>query len=592
MLQKNEREKLYGNISKCDFFHERVEYLEHIVSVEGDAVDPKKIQVIKDWKTSTRVHEVRSFLRVSNFYRKFVLNFSKWVAPLTELLKKSRRFKWTNQYQISFYFLKKKLIEAPILTLLDVSIPFIIYTNASGVAIGVVLTQDGKEMASESQKINEVEQRYVIYDQELLAVMYAIKIWKHYLKNNDFEVVTNHKPLSSFSPKGELGSRQYRWAMLFENFRPRMIYKVRKENVVMDALSRMSQVNSVALVEGTLRKEITNAQKVDKWGPTSSVEPWTDSVDGSRSSSVKESKLTTLQKTGPTSSVGGSRPTLMARLLCVPSGSYRPQLIREAHHYKVAGHCRMKKTIAHLHGYFYRSKMQTDVLRHVRACSLCNISKPSNRKLGYQPLLVPKRPWESISMDFLGGLPTTQQGHDYILVVVDRLRKMAVWITCTKIVSIAKLFFTHVWTYFGLSSSIVSDRDGRFLSCFLTYLWELMDTKLKRSTSFHQQTDGQTERVNHMMEDMLRSHAASRKTSWEERIPFVEHNNSKHTSIGMTPFQSMYGYDPLITLDLDIKNFKGETQVSLQILEEMNNELKECKRNIERDQVRDKLYAD
>ena len=113
--------------------------------------------------------------------------------------------------------------------------------------------------------MDEYEQRYPIYDQELLVIMHAIKIWKHYLKNNDFEVVTDHKSLLSFPPKGELGSKQYRWAMLFEEFRPKLIYRVGKENVVVDALSRILQVNSVSLVEGTLRKEITDAQKVDRW---------------------------------------------------------------------------------------------------------------------------------------------------------------------------------------------------------------------------------------------------------------------------------------------------------------------------------------
>ena len=115
-------------------------------------------------------------------------------------------------------------------------------------------------------------------------------------------------------------------------------------------------------------------------------------------------------------------------------------------------------------------KIQTDVEQHVRACSLYSIFKQSNRKLGkYQPLPVSKRPWESISMDFLGGFPTTQWGHDYIFVVVDQFNKMAILIACTKTVTapqVAKLFFQHVWTYFGLPSSIILDRDGCFLSHF------------------------------------------------------------------------------------------------------------------------------
>ena len=140
--------------------------------------------MIKDWKTPTSVHEVRSFIGLANFYRKFVLNFSKLVAPLTELLKKFERFKWTDKCQMSFDLLKKKLIEAPILTLLDVSRPFTIFTDAIGVAIGVVFTQDGKVVAYESRKMNEVEKRYLIYDQELSVIVHAIEIWKHYLKKH------------------------------------------------------------------------------------------------------------------------------------------------------------------------------------------------------------------------------------------------------------------------------------------------------------------------------------------------------------------------------------------------------------------------
>jgi len=134
----------------------------------------------------------------------------------------------------------------------------------------------------------------------------------------------------------------------------------------------------------------------------------------------------------------------------------------------------------------------------------------------------PSHPWESISMDFLGGLPTTQRGHDYIFVVVDRFSKMAILIACTKTVTtpqVAKLFFQHVWTYFGFPSFIVSDRDGHFLSHFWTHLWEMMDTKLKRSTSFHPQTDGQIEVVNRTVVHALRIYNSNHPKTWDESLP-------------------------------------------------------------------------
>eukprot|EP01018_Ginkgo_biloba_P030965 Gb_34555 [translate_table: standard] len=113
--------------------------------------------------------------------------------------------------------------------------------------------------------MNDAEKRYPIFDQELLAVIHAIKIWKHYLKNNDFEVIMDHKPLLSFLPKAKLGSRQYRWAMIFEEFKPKLMYLAGKENVVEDALSRLPQDFNISVIQGSLQQEIQKAQEQDKW---------------------------------------------------------------------------------------------------------------------------------------------------------------------------------------------------------------------------------------------------------------------------------------------------------------------------------------
>jgi hypothetical protein len=122
---------------------------------------------------------------------------------------------------------------------------------------------------------------------------------------------------------------------------------------------------------------------------------------------------------------------------------------------------------------------------------MCEISKPGNRNLGlYTPLFIPSRPWESVSMDFVGGLPMYRKGHDYLYVVVDRFNKMCVLIPCKNQVideQTTQMLFENVSVHFGLSTSIVSDRDSRFMGKFWTSLWELMDTKLKKSTTFNPQ---------------------------------------------------------------------------------------------------------
>jgi hypothetical protein len=174
--------------------------------------------------------------------------------------------------------------------------------------------------------------------------------------------------------------------------------------------------------------------------------------------------------------------------LCIPWGE-RINIIREAHSSLIAGHFGVGKTVANLQRYCYWPKMNESVLQYVRGCSLCAISKPSNRKLGlYTPLPIPSRPWESISMDFVGGLPMSRRGHDYIYVVVDRFSKMCILMPCTKQVTteqMAQLFFQNVWVHFGFPKSIISDRDSRFVGSFWSSLWALMDTKIKKSTAFH-----------------------------------------------------------------------------------------------------------
>jgi hypothetical protein len=159
--------------------------------------------------------------------------------------------------------------------------------------------------------------------------------------------------------------------------------------------------------------------------------------------------------------------------------------------------------MAHLQRFCYWPQMKAIVTKYVKGCVMCSTCKPTNRKLGLcSPLHVPSHPWESISMDFVGGLPMTKGGHDYLYVVVDRFNKMCILMPYKKHITAdqtANLLIQHVWVHFGLPTSIVSDRDTRFLGDFWTSLWRMMDTKLKRRTAFHPQTDEKTKVVNQIV---------------------------------------------------------------------------------------------
>jgi len=185
--------------------------------------------------------------------------------------------------------------------------------------------------------------------------------------------------------------------------------------------------------------------------------------------------------------------------LFIPQGE-RNSIIREAHTSLIARHFGVDKTVVNLQRYCFWPHIFNSVSRFIRGCFLCAISKPSNRKLGlYTPLPVPSHPWESISMDIVAGLPLSRKGHDYLYVVVDRFNKICIRKPCKNKITVEQtnhLLFQKFWVHFGLPNSIVSDRDSRFVGNFSSNLWDMMDTKLKKSTTFHTQTNIKTKVIN------------------------------------------------------------------------------------------------
>ena len=241
--------------------------------------------------------------------------------------------------------------------------------------------------------------------------------------------------------------------------------------------------------------------------------------------------------------------------LCIPS-SERAKLIWEAHYSLVARHFGVDKMVAMLHKYFYWLKLRQDVSRYIRSCTACAIVKPTIKKQGlYTPLSAPDKPWESISMDYMSGLPSIKHGNDCAFVVVDRFSKMAILTICKKNIMVeaaTKLFFERVWVQFGLPQTIIFDRDSRFLSTFWSSLWSSLDTKLAKSTAFHPQTDGQTEVVNRMVVHILRMYNSKHPRTWDDNLPYVQHNYNKaiHISTGHSLFQVGLGFQPLGPIDV------------------------------------------
>ena len=229
---------MYAKLSKCQFWLDRVAFLGHVISVEGVSVDPQKIEAVVNWKPPRNMSKVRSFLGLAGYYRKFVEGFSRITTPLTKRTRKDIKYDWVDACQQSFKKLKSRLTSAPVLALLNGRDGFVVYSDASRKGLGCVLMQNDRVIAYASRQVKKHEENYPTHDLELAAVVFALKIWRHYLYGVHCRIFTDHKSLQYIFIQKELNLRQRRWLELIKDCNCTIEYHPRKSNVLADALSR------------------------------------------------------------------------------------------------------------------------------------------------------------------------------------------------------------------------------------------------------------------------------------------------------------------------------------------------------------------
>ncbi|KAA0036944.1 pol protein [Cucumis melo var. makuwa] len=454
VLETLRANRLYVKFSKCEFWLKKVSFLEHVVSSEGVSVDPTKIEAVTNWPRPSTVSEIRSFLGLASYYRRLVEDFSRIASPLTQLTRKGTPFVWSPACESSFQELKQKLVTAPVLTVLDGSGSFVIYSDASKKGLGCLLMQQGKLVAYASRQLKSHEQNYLTHDLELAAVVFTLKIWRHYLYGEKIQIFTDHKSLKYFFTQNELNMRKVAHSATL----------ITKQAPLLRNFERAEIVVSV----GEKRRLVETGQ-------------------------------------GEDFSISSNDGLTFEGCLCVPEDTaVKKELLTEAHSSPFTMH-------------------------------------PGTGLL--QPLSVPGWKWESVSMNFMTGLPKTLKGYTMIWVVVDRLTKSA-----------------------------------HFVPGKSTYT---AGTRLDFSTAFHPQTDGQTERLNQILEDMLRACVLEFSGSWDSHLHLMEfaYNNSYQATIGMAP-------SPVCECEVDEQRMLGP-----ELVQTTNAAIQKIRARMLTAQSRQKSYA-
>jgi len=527
---------LYANLEKCIFCTDRVAFLGYVVTPQGIEVDGAKIDAIRSWPTPQTITQVRSFLGLAGFYRRFVRDFSTIAAPLHELTKKGVSFHWGPAQDQAFDTLKARLTSAPLLQLPDFGKTFELECDASGVGIGGLLMQGGKPVAYFSEKLNGPTLNYSTYDKEFYALVRSLETWQHYLWPKEFIIHSDHESLKYLRMQNKLNRRHAKWVEFIESFPYIIKHKKGKDNIIADALSCRYTMLSQLDCRIFGLESIKGQYELD--------------------AAFKDVILNCKEGRAWNKYVLNDGYLFRANRLCIPVGSVRLLLLQEAHGGGLMGHFGATKTLDVLANHFFWPQMRRDVQRFVSRCTTCQKAKSHLNPHGlYMPLPVPSIPWADISMDFVLGLPRTKRGRDSVFVVMDRFSKMAHFIPCHKsddAVHIADLFFQEIVRLHGMPSTIVSDRDAKFLSHFWRTLWNKLGTKLLFSTTCHPQTDGQTEVVNCTLGTMLRAILKKNLKMWEECLPHVEfaYNRATHSTTKVSPFQVVYGFNPRAPIDI------------------------------------------
>jgi hypothetical protein len=589
---------------KCEYLAPELTYLGHVITPEGIKPNPFKIKAVASFPEPTCTKQIKQFLGLASYYRKFIKDFSKIARPLNQLLCKNKTFNFTAECRRAFETLRDKLCSAEVLMFPDFSKPFYLTTDASDFAIGAVLEQldsnnQRRPIAYASRALNSAEQNYSTIEKELLSIVWHVKHFRPYLYGRKFIIRTDHQPLTWLFNLKDPSSRLMRWRIKLEEYDYTIEYVKGVLNATADALSRnpvlivrwknhISEVNSpsenaipvyFSRKAETKFKEIRSPEDSSLVGMRISLEQLTiDSLREMleniiqlliseeknllyleydkllREANLPEKSIHTLIKSvfnDPLINVElGTRPLQTAH-----TEDEKKNIIKDYHDSLQAGHQGITKTLKMILKRYYWRGIQKDVHDYIVNCPVCQISKHDriDRTAPRTIVQTPEKRNEKIALDIVGPLPETENGNIYILTLQDCLTKLvqAYPLKDQKSESILKMLIKNYIPSFGIPKSILTDQGRNFVSELNTEFCEYFKIKHIKCTPFHPESNGSLERLHGNMKEFLKANSQNIR-KWDETLPFflIYYNSSEQTSTGYSPFELTFAQAPFQLTDL------------------------------------------
>ncbi|UYV70147.1 hypothetical protein LAZ67_7001968, partial [Cordylochernes scorpioides] len=556
ILQCLDKAELRLNPKKCLFGTKRIRVFGHLVDSKGIYPDPEKIEAIAKFPTPKSITDVRSFIGLCSYYRRFIENFAEKAAPLHEVLKKDNKFTWNSDQQDAFDSLKKALMSEPVLAYFEEQLPTELHTDASGYGIGAVLVQinDGKErpVGYASRTLSKAEKNYSTTERECLAAIWAINKFRPYLFGREFVIVTDHHALCWLSNLKDPTGRLARWALKLQEYNVTVVYKSGRKHQDADCLSRnplqleseeayndedddIPSITALTCFEAEQRKDPKISKLIEE----------TERF-GAESKGYEMLKGTLYKK--------NFDPLGNQHLLVIPK-HLRLELLKSLHDAPTAGHLGFSKTYERVKNKYFWPGLLRDIRKYVAHCKECQRKKQSTQKPpGLLKAIPPATsPFQRVGMDLLGRFPKSDTGNKWIIVCTDYLTRFAVTkaLPTGEAKEAAKFLMEDVILKHGAPREIITDRGRVFQSKLIAELTNQCSSIHRFTTAYHPQTNGLTERLNKTLANMIAMYVSVEQKDWDVILPYVTfaYNTAKQDTTGFTPFKLIHGREVETTVD-------------------------------------------